>query len=209
LVVTRTASPEIVSVAFGPPHLRWHEIPLLSARSVIALGLEHETEAFLALLPTQLLPEFELHRLLAGAVAVSMGNPHLVLFSPSTVTDALLAALGGLLERHSLFPARTNVEFVAVEAPDRLRVRVWERGTGITQACGTGACAALVAARLRGHAAPAADVLLDGGVLRVAWEGEAAEGPLPGVFMTGRASRVCSGQISEEFLHEPAVTRAA
>ncbi|MBR3494330.1 MAG: diaminopimelate epimerase [Clostridia bacterium] len=99
---------------------------------------------------------------------VSMGNPHAVLFTED-LSDETVARLGPKLEHHPLFPHRTNVEFVRVEAPDRLRVRVWERGVGETLACGTGACAALVAANLCGLCERSAEVALPGGSLRVSW----------------------------------------
>jgi diaminopimelate epimerase len=101
---------------------------------------------------------------------VSMGNPHAVLF----VDDAAafpLERLGPVVERHPYFPARANFEVCQVLAPDRLRVRVWERGAGLTLACGTGACAAAVAARLQGFTGEQVAVELPGGVLRVAWPG--------------------------------------
>jgi diaminopimelate epimerase len=80
-----------------------------------------------------------------------------------------MATLGPRLERHPLFPERTNVEAVQVLSRDRLRMRVWERGVGITKACGSGACAALVAAARRGLTGREAEVELDGGTLRIGW----------------------------------------
>jgi diaminopimelate epimerase len=121
---------------------------------------------------------------------VSMGNPHAVCFT-ADVAAVPLAAIGPRVERHPYFPARTNVEFVQVLAPDRLRVRVWERGAGITLACGTGACAALVAARLHGLAAERATLELPGGDLEVRWPGGNAE-----VVLGGPALRVFDGRWS-------------
>ncbi|TVR82721.1 MAG: diaminopimelate epimerase [Rhodospirillales bacterium] len=103
---------------------------------------------------------------LSDPVAVSMGNPHAVFF----VDDALavpIETLGPLIEHHPLFPDGTNVGVATVLAPDRIRLRVWERGAGLTRACGTGACAATVAAMRRGFAGPTAEVILDGGSLRI------------------------------------------
>ncbi len=98
----------------------------------------------------------------------TVGNPHAVFFVDDA--DAVqLAVCGPQIECDPLFPDRTNVEVVEIVAADRLRLRVWERGVGITRACGTGAAAALVAANRRGLAGRSADVVLDGGVLAVHW----------------------------------------
>jgi diaminopimelate epimerase len=97
-----------------------------------------------------------------------MGNPHCVLFvdNPESVP---VTELGAAIEHHPWFPYRTNVEFASIEREDRLRMRVWERGAGITLACGTGACAAVVAANLRGLLGRKAQVKLDGGELQIEW----------------------------------------
>lgn len=119
--------------------------------------------------------------------AVSMGNPHCVIF----VDDAVqvdLADWGPKLETHPLFPRKTNVEFVSVETPEHLVMRVWERGAGPTLACGTGACASLVAAVLNGHSARRATVSLAGGDLAIEWS--EADGR---VYMTGPAVEVFTG----------------
>jgi len=118
---------------------------------------------------------------------VSMGNPHAVVF----VDDAEsypVAEVGPKLETHRFFPRRTNAEFVQVLGPDRLRMRVWERGSGITRACGTGACAAAVAAHWTGRAERKLDVELDGGTLQIRWDRESSR-----VFMTGPAVAVFEG----------------
>jgi diaminopimelate epimerase len=118
--------------------------------------------------------------------AVSMGNPHLVLFD---LDEAQAARVAPLLERHPLFPARTNVEFARVSG-EGLRVAVWERGCSFTEACGTGACAAMVAAVLEGRLAPGEDraVELSGGTLRVRVAPD-----LSGVSMRGPATPVFAG----------------
>jgi diaminopimelate epimerase len=100
-----------------------------------------------------------------------MGNPHAVVFVPDPAAVPL-EVVGPSLETHPAFPARTNVEFCRVVDPGRLRVRVWERGAGITLACGTGACAAVVAARLRGYVDERVAVELPGGELEVSWPGD-------------------------------------
>ena len=121
------------------------------------------------------------------ATRVSMGNPHAVFFVPE-VAAVPLETVGPRIERHAAFPLHTNVEFVQALAPDRLKVRVWERGAGATQACGTGACAAHVAARLHGLAAERATLELPGGELEVEWPGQGHQ-----VRLTGTAIHVFDG----------------
>ena len=121
------------------------------------------------------------------ATAVSMGNPHLVV--PFFGIDSLnLSLIGPQFERHPFFPRGVNTEFVEVRDRSRIRMRVWERGSGETLACGTGACAALVACALNGLTDYRATVELPGGELCVEWDG------LGEVIMTGGASFVCSGE---------------
>ncbi len=120
---------------------------------------------------------------------VSMGNPHCVIFVDD-VDDAPVHVIGPELETHPVFPKKTNVEFVQVLDDDRLRVRVWERGVGETLACGTGACAAMVAAALTCRGGREATVELPGGELTIRWD---AGGH---VFMTGPAREVFSGKLT-------------
>jgi diaminopimelate epimerase len=101
--------------------------------------------------------------------ATSLGNPHCAVFMDQPPDEAALAALGARLERHPLFPRRTNVEFVTVRSPHELRVRFWERGVGYTRASGTGAASAAVAAILKKVAYSPVRVVCDGGVLEVEW----------------------------------------
>jgi len=101
--------------------------------------------------------------------ATSLGNPHCAVFLDAPVDDALLAALGPALERHPFFPRRTNVEFVTVQARDRIRVRFWERGVGYTRASGTGAASAVVASVLNGRTDRRVRAICDGGTLEVEW----------------------------------------
>lgn len=122
--------------------------------------------------------------------AVSMGNPHCVIFAPD-VEQIPFYELGPAIEKHPLFPQRTNVEFVQVLSRDKVRVRVWERGAGETLACGTGACAVAVAAFLNGHTERRVRVYLPGGELFIAWEEDGR------VFMTGPAEEVFTGQWPE------------
>jgi diaminopimelate epimerase len=118
---------------------------------------------------------------------VSMGNPHVVTYVPSTA-DAPVTTLGPRVERHASFPRRTNVHFVEVLAPGEVRQRTWERGSGETHACGTGACAVTVAGVLTGRTARELTLHLLGGDLHVAW-------PEGGhVHMTGPATQVFEGR---------------
>lgn len=120
--------------------------------------------------------------------ALSMGNPHAVQFVPS-VDDAPVATQGPLMAQHRLFPAGVNAGYAEVLHPGAIRLRVYERGAGETLACGTGACAAVVAGQMRGLLGPEVEVRLPGGVLRVHWEG-----PGSSVRMTGPAVRVFDGE---------------
>jgi diaminopimelate epimerase len=137
-----------IAVDMGPVRLDWPDIPLAEACDTLHL-------------PVALGP-------LSDPVGVNVGNPHAVFFV-SDVAAIDLAHLGPQLEHHPLFPERANIEIVQVLADGNLRMRVWERGAGITQACGTGACATLVAAARRGLTGRSADVVLDGGRLNIAW----------------------------------------
>lgn len=121
---------------------------------------------------------------------VSMGNPHTVIFTDGKIDDRLLG-LGYQIENHPLFPQRTNVEFVRVLSPTRLEMRVWERGAGETLACGTGACAALVAAVVNNRTERKAVVHLWGGDLEIEWR-EADNR----VYMTGEAVTVFTGELT-------------
>jgi diaminopimelate epimerase len=158
----------LVSVNMGQPQLDWAEVPLAT-------------------------PADTLHLPLAGSpAAVGMGNPHCVFFVPDA--DAVdVARQGAALERDPLFPEGTNVEFAALTAPDRLRMRVWERGAGITLACGSGACATAVAAHRRGLTGRRVTLDLDGGSLEIDWRED-------GVWMTGPTAHVFDGTLTPDFL---------
>ena len=157
-----------VWVNMGAPILDWHGIPLAEPADIDALPIE------------------------GAPAAVGMGNPHCVFF----VQDAEAVALeerGPVIEHHSLFPQATNVEFVSLSGPDRLRMRVWERGTGVTLACGSGACAVAVAAHRRGLAGRRVAVLADGGELTVDWRDD-------GVWLSGPVASVFEGVLGADFL---------
>lgn len=131
-------------------------------------------------LPAAIDPVIDLPLEVAGGTlkvtATSLGNPHCAVFMEQPPDDAALTALGSRLERHPLFPRRTNVEFVSVIGPHDLRVRFWERGVGYTRASGTGAASAAVAAILKGFVQSPVRVVCDGGELMVEWpEGGAVQ----------------------------------
>lgn len=119
---------------------------------------------------------------------VSMGNPHYVIF-----TDDIdqVGETGRALERHPAFPQRCNIEFARIEGNGMIRTRVWERGSGITQACGTGACATAVAASLTGRAERHSQIVMDGGTLDIEWRESDNH-----VYMTGPAAFVFDGEIT-------------
>ena len=120
---------------------------------------------------------------------VSMGNPHLVTFVED-ITQINLPEIGPQLENYHLFPDRTNVEFAQIVGKDTIRMRVWERGSGITQACGTGACATAVAAVLHGLAGRKCDIIMDGGTVTIEWEEATGH-----ILMTGPATKVFDGEM--------------
>lgn len=125
---------------------------------------------------------------------VSMGNPHLVIFV-NDIAEIDLPTIGPKLENHPLFPGRINVEFAQVLSDGKIRMRVWERGSGITQACGTGACATAIAASLTGRSGRKSIIIMDGGSLEIEWDIATKH-----VLMTGAATKVFDGEaeINEE-----------
>jgi diaminopimelate epimerase len=153
VVEAERAGPSAVAVDMGRPRLDWREVPLAEEMDTRNIEL-------------QVGPIDAPHLHTPGAV--SMGNPHVVFF----VQDAEAAPVreaGSLIEHHPLFPEGVNVGFAEPRGRDRIRLRVWERGAGLTKACGTGACAALVAAHRRGLVDRSATMELDGGELRIEW----------------------------------------
>jgi diaminopimelate epimerase len=138
-----------VRVDMGPPGLEWFQIPLSMPMDTVSLDLFAEPD-------------------LANPGAVSMGNPHVVFFV-TDVENFPVEHTGSRIEHHKLFPEAVNVGFAEIKARDRIRLRVWERGAGLTKACGTGACAALVAAHRRGLTDRKATVEMDGGDLIIEW----------------------------------------
>ena len=161
---------ERITVDMGAPILDGPRIPVAAEGRVVDAPLEIGGHSY-------------------RITCVSMGNPHCVLFLPE-VEDLDLPHLGPQFEHHPFFPRRVNTEFVRVDAPTALRMRVWERGSGETAACGTGACAALVAAVLTRRADRRATLRLNGGDLDIEWR--AADDH---VYMTGAAEEVFRGEI--------------
>ncbi|HEX3755568.1 MAG TPA: diaminopimelate epimerase [Rhizomicrobium sp.] len=149
MLACRDAGDGLVAVDMGMPKLDWKEIPLAEAVDTKEFALTIEGVR-------------------VNASAVSVGNPHCVLFVPDAA-GAPVAALGPRIEKLPLFPSRVNVEFAQVLDSGRIRMRVWERGVGITLACGTGACATAVAAARRGLTERKVELVLDGGSLTIDW----------------------------------------
>lgn len=158
----------LISVDMGVPKLDWQDIPLASEQETLHLDIAYEGYS--------------------DPVAVNVGNPHMVFFVEDTASVDL-ADVGKHLECHALFPDRANVGFLQVLARDEVRLRVWERGAGETLACGSGACAGVIAGIRRGLLDANVTVHLPGGDLFIDWrEGE-------GVVMTGGAEIAFSGVV--------------
>jgi len=166
LVIATRATNGLISIDMGAAKLDWREIPISEERDTLHLGISEGP--------------------LSDPVGVSMGNPHAVFFVPD-VAAIDLNTVGPKLEHHPLFPERANIEVIQVLSRNHLRMRVWERGSGITQACGTGACASGVAAVRRGLSERAVTITLDGGDLHIEWREDGH------VIMTGPVAYVFDG----------------
>ncbi|MDE3061195.1 MAG: diaminopimelate epimerase [Pseudomonadota bacterium] len=169
----RRAGQDRIRVDMGKPRLEWGEVPLSHPADTNHLDIAVEG--------------------LKDPAAVSMGNPHMV-FAVSDVSAAPVAVLGPTLEHHLLFPERANVSFAQVVNDKEIRLRVWERGAGETLACGTAACATLVALHRRGLVANKASVHLPGGVLEIEWDKISGH-----VWMTGPVALSFQGVIPAEW----------
>ncbi len=168
ILIAEDVGDGLTRVNMGPPQLDWADIPLAHATDTLHLPLPGDP------------------------VAVGMGNPHCIFFVPDA--EAIdLPGLGPALEHNPLFPQRTNVEFATLTAPDRLRMRVWERGAGVTLACGSGTCATAVAAALRDLTGRSVTIDVDGGTLLVDWRDD-------GVWLTGPTAHVFDGTLNAAFL---------
>lgn len=175
LRVWRVSDDEI-AVTFAPPKLKWNDIPL---------AREMDTLHVITALAGQ-----------PAACCVNVGNPHAVLFVPDAAVVPL-SDIGPKLEHDPLFPERCNIEFAHIIDRTHIRMRVWERGTGITQACGSAALATLVAAVRRGLADRKAVVHMDGGALTIEWR--EADGS---VILSGPASLSFTGRLSEDLVSD-------
>ena len=178
LLACKDAGADRVTVDMGPAGLGWDEIPL--AREIDTLHVPLND------------PPLE------DAVAVNIGNPHAVFF----VDDAAavdLASIGPRLEHDALFPERANISAAQVHKPGHIRLRVWERGVGITRACGTAACATMVAAQRRGLCGRQAAIELDGGTLDLEWRESDGH-----VLMTGDTALSFSGELPAALFAEAA-----
>ena len=162
-----------VTVDMGKPRLNAAEIP------IVGFGSEKVINRTLEVLGKTY-----------NITCVSMGNPHCVVFVDD-IKKCDIESIGRHFETHGAFPRKTNTEFVQVIDDTHLRMRVWERGAAITLACGTGACASLVAAVLNERAKRRAEVKLDGGALKIEWKDDGR------IFMTGPAELVFEGEIND------------
>jgi diaminopimelate epimerase len=166
-----------ITVDMGPARLDWQDVPLAHAVDTLAvpIGLDG----------------------LGDATCCSMGNPHATFFVPDL--DAVdMARLGPILEHHPIFPARANIGFAQILAPGRIRLQVWERGAGLTLACGSGACATLVAAARRGLTGRTAEIQVKHGRLTIEWR---ADGH---VLMTGPVATSFTGTLDPSLFAGPA-----
>ncbi|MQQ08314.1 diaminopimelate epimerase [Epibacterium sp. SM1979] len=158
----------LTSVNMGPPQLNWDEIPLAEDIDTLELPIE------------------------GSPTATGMGNPHCTFF----VEDAdriPLEEFGPRYEHHPLYPERTNVQIAHIVGPDHIRMRVWERGVGVTLSSGSSSCATAVAAARRGLTGHKVQIDLDGGTLWIDWRDD-------GVWMTGETMHVCNGTFTQDFL---------
>ncbi|MFT4798737.1 MAG: diaminopimelate epimerase [Sulfitobacter sp.] len=165
-----------ITIDMGPPVLEPDNIPFIAERAQITYPLQ------VAMPVCGTDKQFDIS-------SVSMGNPHAVLLVDD-LHQTPVSQLGPLIENHERFPQRVNVGFMQIISRSEIRLRVFERGVGETRACGTGACAAVVAGRLRGLLDEMVKVKLTGGDLNVSWAGDNAS-----VMMTGPASRVYEGRL--------------
>jgi diaminopimelate epimerase len=163
-----------VTVDMGPARTEWRDIPLAQEANTLAVDVAAGP--------------------LARPVCTNMGNPHATFFVDDADALADLHLLGPRLEYDPIFPERANIGVASIRGPDRIRLRVWERGAGETLACGSGACAALVAAARRGLTGRRATVVLNGGDLEIAWRDDGH------VMMTGPAVLAFDGSFDAALL---------
>ncbi|MCR9108222.1 diaminopimelate epimerase [Marivita sp. XM-24bin2] len=160
----------LTSVNMGHPQLRWDEVPLAREMDTLELPID------------------------GAPTATGMGNPHCTFFVDDA--DSVdLEARGDEIEHHPLYPQRTNVQFASLVGPDHLRMRVWERGVGVTLASGSSSCATAVAAARRGLTGRSVRIDLDGGRIEIDWRDD-------GVWMTGPTAHVFSGTFTSDWLEQ-------
>jgi diaminopimelate epimerase len=188
-LAVRREGPDVFTVDMGAPRLRWDEIPLA------------EPFADTRTIELQIGPIDA--PVLHSPSAVNMGNPHAIFWVEDPAAYDL-GRLGPMLENHPIFPERANISLAAVRAPDHLEVRVWERGAGLTRACGTAACAVLVAAVRKGLAKRRATVTLPGGDLVIEWREEDGH-----VLMTGPVELEHEGVLPTAIFADAAVADQA
>ncbi len=175
LLICTDAGKGLVTLDMGEPRLDWQELPLAAPVDTADFPLD-------------------IGGTTVSASAVSVGNPHCILFVPDA-QKAPVTVLGPRIENLPFFPRRVNVEFAQVLDPARIRMRVWERGVGVTLACGTGACATAVAAVRRGLAGRKVELILDGGSLFIEWREDDNH-----VLMTGPAATPFRGRVNVDEL---------
>ena len=175
LLARRDAKTGHIAVDMGPAHLGWQDVPLATAMDTIAVDLGPPAPA--------------------TAICHSIGNPHAVLFVDDA--EALdMAHIGPILEHHPLFPDRANISFVHQLGANRFRMRVWERGGGLTLACGSGASAVGVAAYRAGLSGRVNEIVMDGGMVVIDWQDDGT--PSGRVVMQGPVAYVCRGTLADE-----------
>jgi diaminopimelate epimerase len=170
MLYAERAGEQRITVDMGSPLLRWEEIPI--ARAMPTDKLDYEAGG------------------LSGPGAVNLGNPHVVFFV-NDVRATPIESLGPKVEHDPFFPQGVNVGFAEIRSPEEIRLRVWERVSGLTKACGSGACAAVVAANRQGRTGRRVNVLVDGGSLEIEWrEGDDR------VLMTGPIELEATGELT-------------
>ena len=178
LLARRDAKTGHIAVDMGPAHIGWQDVPLAAAMDTMAVDLGPPAPV--------------------SAICHSVGNPHAVLF----VDDAEavdVAHIGPILERHPLFPDRANISFVHQLGVNRFRMRIWERGGGLTLACGSGASAVGVAAYRAGLSGRMSEIVMDGGMVVIDWQDDGT--PSGRVVMQGPVAYVFRGKLADELSH--------
>lgn len=178
LIARRDAKTGYIAVDMGPAHLGWQDVPLAAEMDTLSVDLGPSAPA--------------------KAICHSIGNPHAVFFVDD-VKAVDVAHIGPILENHPLFPQRANISFVHQLGANRFRMRVWERGGGMTLACGSGASAVGVAACRAGLSGRLNDIVMDGGAVTIDWQDDGTQAGR--VVMQGPVAYVCRGQLNDDLEH--------